>query len=112
MRTRRVRVFSWSDVPDDILRALLRTTKRKFTPSGDVSNIDRWQREQLVVSARAVFGEPPPLAVEKPFVSVLLDMWVSQLDGDNPALTRLALLSLGTQPMRKRVKGAPATRKG
>jgi len=100
------------EVPEDLLRALLKTTKRKFAGSKDIENIDEWGEPQLVKTAETVFGERPPLSLEKPFVSVLVDVWLSQLEADDPALVRLMHLAHGTQSIAKRLTGTPRSKKG
>jgi superfamily II DNA or RNA helicase len=105
-----VRVFSWSEVPDDLLRALLATARRKFGRTTDGANLDRWTRDQLVAAAHKVFGARPPLALERPFVAVLVDVWLPRLSADDPALLRLAQLANGTQPAAKRLRSVPAAR--
>jgi hypothetical protein len=107
-RTRRV--FSWGEVPDDLLRALLKTAKRRFGSTTDSAPVDRWTRDQLVEAANTVFGARPPLALERPFVAVLIDVWLPRLPAGDPALLRLAQLANGTRPVAKRVRTIPASK--
>ena len=105
-------MFDWQEVPENLLRALLETTKRKFAGSSDIGNLRGWQRDQLDSAVREVFGERPPLSLEKQFVSVLVDVWLSRLDADDPALVRLTHLAHATQPKAKRAEGIPPSKKG
>ena len=97
-------------MPDDLLRALLKTAKKTFGRTTGTANLDRWTSDQLAEAANKVFGARPPLALERPFVAVLVDVWLPRLSADDPALLRLAQLANGTQPVAKRLRSIPSSK--
>lgn len=119
-RQRFASVFKWDAVPNDVLRAILATTKGTLSrilldadEPLDASNLEDWTSPQLVLAAQQVFGALPPAKRDARFalfVGVLEDAWLPRL-APSQALIAVAHVANGRRPAKQRLSELPNDRR-